>query len=450
MSTIALLPFFPGDLPLDGGFSAIADLDDIVLGESMLYDLDAHDALLDDTPTHPMSLPASDLATDSVEAIFDDLHAACEVPASDDPLTLPARPFFPWNPVYDADSPPPSPTWRAPGTQALEAALAEVGRLSTSDWQLTQEACGVLNTAAACFQAVQLAGATHEDDGSDDDSDWDLDSDCGDICGACRCGSCGPIDDAPQDGIAFEEVPPSPVRPVHLLGRRAPQASPKVFASAAAAPSKPRSKRTTVAPAAAPAAQSKKRKAKRAAGPAAAKRAAASSEHTTLPRPVPISVIPEFSGPHVPSQSHYEALAPKYHHFLAKGCTVKGKGLKCNNVIEVKGLKGRRTTKKCGHVTGNYGDMERHLMIHSRAESELFCIGCPKSFARKDALERHLFNKGSSHTRPARKAFLLVFNSLPQVMDIKAQCPRTNTRVITAMEKELDNMFDILFKASKA
>ncbi|KAJ7687737.1 hypothetical protein B0H17DRAFT_1180761 [Mycena rosella] len=135
----------------------------------------------------------------------------------------------------------------------------------------------------------------------------------------------------------------------------------------------PPSPPSTAAPASPPARsasapRSKKRKAPHAAGPSSTKKAAVECSTSPLPHAVP---------------ANYQPL-------LANGCTVIGdRRMRCN-------------INQCSH-TGSFADMSRHMLVHF--PKPLLCQGCPESFARKDALERHLQKKGSGHVNPARRAF---------------------------------------------
>ncbi|KAF7377280.1 C2H2-type domain-containing protein [Mycena sanguinolenta] len=109
---------------------------------------------------------------------------------------------------------------------------------------------------------------------------------------------------------------------------------------------------------------------------------------------------------------------------------------------------------KCSRTTKRFADMERHVLIHNRAECEVKCEGCPWSFARCDALERHLKSPsrpdGKRHISPARRAFLAIFETLEEVVSKRAACDYANRKAVERLNKELAHMFESHFKAHEA
>jgi hypothetical protein len=69
--------------------------------------------------------------------------------------------------------------------------------------------------------------------------------------------------------------------------------------------------------------------------------------------------------------------------------------------------------------------MERHVpAVHFRRQAAaLACEACPRTFARKDAIKRHVLTRKAAHFSDERKAFLGEFNRIPAVVRMRAECP---------------------------
>ncbi|KAJ7756532.1 hypothetical protein B0H14DRAFT_2635127 [Mycena olivaceomarginata] len=120
---------------------------------------------------------------------------------------------------------------------------------------------------------------------------------------------------------------------------------------------------------------------------------------TSRPRPRRAPKSPVASSSTLPRPLDNDIVPQKYWYLLEMGCTpTPSGGLHCYSPV-------------CTQVTKNCADMDRHVKKHRRAEAQVFCSGCPKTFARKDSLERHVLRKGSLHTTPQRRALLVTFNS---------------------------------------
>ncbi|KAJ6513605.1 hypothetical protein C8R47DRAFT_616035 [Mycena vitilis] len=385
MSSIALLPFTFADEPLSNGISAIPDLDDIFFGGSLADD-----------------------------------------------------------PAYFADAVPPS-TWAAPGTQEVQAACVSIEALTSRDGLVSEEDLHyAFNEAAARFHAVDLAGAAHEDDGWD--SEWDADSE--DEYEM-------KVAEDSRAAVAFEAT--AAARPLcPLPGRPIPQGSALSTASRAAraSPAVAVIPTATVSNAAPPSA-SKKRKATRAAGPAASQRRAVGEATTTrlsvpcIPTPIPDSLriknresIPYLVGitddglPLVPG---YENVEYRFHGLFRLGCTAPALDKDLNE------LKGMAQCYACEHY-GAFADMWRHVLTHQRPMSEVFCSGCPRSFARGDSLKRHAKRKGGAHSSAARKAFLAdTFEKLPEIIERRRAHAAFPVVTVKKFNLQLDKTFTDLY-----
>ncbi|KAJ7041615.1 hypothetical protein C8F04DRAFT_1301073 [Mycena alexandri] len=102
MSSIASTPqslFSTSELVFD---DRLYDFQTDVFAGSTLYDLlraeETARVFVPRAAPAPV-LPKFDLSLQTVEEIFADLHEACSPPSSDDPLVLPPRPFYPYDPA---------------------------------------------------------------------------------------------------------------------------------------------------------------------------------------------------------------------------------------------------------------------------------------------------------------------------------------------------------------
>ncbi|KAJ6482702.1 hypothetical protein C8R45DRAFT_1150247 [Mycena sanguinolenta] len=373
--------FLPGDLPLSNGISGIPDLDDVLFGP-MSYGLPARDATIDAAsdvrPSYSWDM------SQSVEDIFEDLHACCAKQAPSHPLALPERPFYPFHPAEVADTP----------------------DVVMSDAFDTPAVASMPPSAPQAFEVSDDSSSEYSD--SDDD-----------IFGSDSCydpvDMCTPTSPEP-------ELPQS--SPVSLASYTTPQSSPSPSLASTSSPVAPTpssaylSERTTeledtamttdfplTEPQAAVASSS---------NTSSALSIAAAADQNLPPPP---------NSANVPS--HFWPL-------LRLGCKRQGARVKCY---------------KCARVTRNFADMNRHVAIHNRVECEAKCEGCPRSFARFDALKRHKNGKGDKHTGPARRAFLPVFELLENVLKKRAECDHTNREAVEDTNNQLAEMFETEFKA---
>ncbi|KAJ6598089.1 hypothetical protein DFH09DRAFT_1130945 [Mycena vulgaris] len=103
----------------------------------------------------------------------------------------------------------------------------------------------------------------------------------------------------------------------------------------------------------------------------------------------------------------------------------------------------------CKQATGNFADMDRHILTHFR--SPIPCPGCPKTFSREDALRRHRLKESQAHCSPARSKFLPIFNARPDVIAIRADAAQKfhdgTKSDSTRMIGELAQLFEEAFIA---
>ncbi|KAJ7735607.1 hypothetical protein DFH07DRAFT_967071 [Mycena maculata] len=370
----------------------MASLDETLFSGSIFEDTYARHAVVHTVDAAPPALPFAgcDLSAESVESIFDALHVSCASVHSTDPLAPVPRPFIPYEPpeAEAQASLPSSPVYTVfPATDRL-----------------------ALDYAAKSFVAARVAAAAHEDDESEDESDESDEDD----------------EDADPDfkAIAVPRAPPRAVRP--LPGRVMSKASP-------AAPPLP--SRRVPAPSSSStsgsASNSRKRKPTRAAGPRATKKAAVRSV-TDAPAPLPLvanhSASPNTSGT-------YAGVPEQYHHLIDMGCTLSGHGMACN-------------IRGCTRRTGNLADMTRHIVVHFPDRQK--CKGCPVTYARVDALKRHVVTKNKhndGHFSVERQVFMKKFLALPVVRKMQADCAPDNISQC-ALCKELKPMFETLLLSS--
>ncbi|KAJ7176934.1 hypothetical protein C8R46DRAFT_1213504 [Mycena filopes] len=231
-----------------------------------------------------------------------------------------------------------------------------------------------------------------------------------------------------------------PATPARRTIRPLPQ---RVVSASSPPTSQPIGARTRVS-ATASRAVTKKRAApkKRASGPR--KRAAISTSTSVGPVAVP---IPTRSGSPTPSTSDTSTTAPDiivqrkskytYEELVEMGCTPLANG----------GMRCYYESPVCLHVTNNSGDMGRHVVIHDRAGTQLFCKGCPGTFARIDSLMRHFRKKRSespSHFTAARRALLVDFKAQEDVVEMYALLlePSSTKRMIRRTKAALDQQFE--------
>ncbi|KAJ6508543.1 hypothetical protein C8R45DRAFT_1208200 [Mycena sanguinolenta] len=257
--------------------------------------------------------------------------------------------------------------------------------------------------------ASQLPAASLEVEQSDDSSeDSDSDSDDDDMIGPDS--YCDRVDAIrPHSPGIPQSSPASPSRYVTRASSSASASSPtRATASTASRPASKR--RATV----------KRPKARRAFKP----RANATS---SLSLPFSSLTLADASVPNLLPPPGSRNVPRAYWYLLRLGCVVSGRGLECY---------------KCRHITGNCPDMTRHVVIHNRAESEVKCSGCPQSFARSDALQRHVDARGGSHCGPARREFLKTFEKRPDVLKERAGCNYNDCAQVTQMNKKLNALFE--------
>ncbi|KAF8186472.1 hypothetical protein K438DRAFT_2019767 [Mycena galopus ATCC 62051] len=385
--------FLPGDLPLSNGISAIPDLDDVLFGP-MTHDLPSRDASLDAFPANAPPAFSWDFSLDSVEDIFADLHEMCARRAPPHPLALPEREFIPFYPEDDE-----VPTFAFAARTALDR-------------------------QAATLQASRLSRAAHEAEDSDDSDSDDSDDSDDDLCGALY--------------SDFEErtICPLPSRAIVqpstvLTASRT--SSP--LSSPTPAPASGRG-RKTACPASAP--PTLKRTAKRAKGPRLAKRRASTNSDSSSSSCLSATAlaIASLVDENLPPPPNRAGVPPSFWPLLHLGCKVtsSGRGMVCYE-------------EDCRHITGNFADMSRHVLKHN-PQCRIPCTGCPQSFSRSDAFERHMRTKGPEHVTAAREAFLATFETLPSIMEMRAECNLDDTKARGRLNKELEYMFEELWDRS--
>ncbi|KAJ7757264.1 hypothetical protein DFH07DRAFT_772968 [Mycena maculata] len=363
-----------------------ARLDESLFAGSLFYEATSRDAAFDaKVPTLYAPAPAlpfagCDLSEESVDSIFADLYASCGSDYSTD-LFAPVAPQF--TSCNDSDSQATTPS--SPVHTVSPSALA-------------------LDHAAQAFVADRVAGAAHEDDESGDEVDAD------DV-----------VADPDFEAISAPRTPPRAICP--LPGRVFPNSSRTARSSRRVpAPASSSSSTSRSAP------SSKKRKPARAAGPRATKKAAV---RTRAGGPAPLPLVPSTSraANHACGTSATRSVPEKYQYLLGLGCTVSGRGMLCN-------------IKGCTRRTGNFADMDRHMVVHYPQRLE--CEGCPGTFSRKDPLLRHIEQKGgSAHLTKKRKAFTKAFRALPTVSKMREECSPDNLSQ-GKLNAELEPMFETL------
>ncbi|KAK7016837.1 hypothetical protein R3P38DRAFT_3561850 [Favolaschia claudopus] len=106
----------------------------------------------------------------------------------------------------------------------------------------------------------------------------------------------------------------------------------------------------------------------------------------------------------------------------------------------------------CDHAAF-WPDMGRHVMGHNRAVREFQCEGCPLSFSRDHALERHKVRARSKHSSAERKEALREFWETEDVRRELEECDYRVKGAVNAMDKRLVPQFAAFLKeraASKA
>ncbi|KAJ7256173.1 hypothetical protein B0H12DRAFT_1232906 [Mycena haematopus] len=322
-----------------------------------------------------------------------------------------------------------APVWRSPESSAIDSTCVDPRLIlpnpPDSPPRRAASASSDDDMAVADFsisfetpEAVPVDSDSDEDDSDDSDNDSDE-----------------PQDDTDSD---FEERPkrtraPRTTRP--LPRRVAPKAavpSPRARTSRASAPVSQRSTHSSSASSSASTAFGKKRKATRASGRRASKKVAVSFQ---LPH------IAGVTDPDLPAPANSTGVCATYWPLLRLGCTVIATGVRCN-------------IDGCKKETNCWGDMGRHVpALHYRDQMpQLGCKACPYTFARSDAQSRHILrftNKGRHFTN-SRKAFLIEFNKLPKVIDMRNNCAGDSASY-KKLNKELNELFEELRpKAPKA
>ncbi|KAJ7176920.1 hypothetical protein C8R46DRAFT_1246110 [Mycena filopes] len=150
----------------------------------------------------------------------------------------------------------------------------------------------------------------------------------------------------------------------------------------------------------------------------------AAALHTRTRSVTPVASTSDTSTPDI--------IVPRnYMYLVLLGCTpTPSGGMRCHKT-------------GCPQVTLNFADMGRHVLTHDRATAQLFCRGCPKTFARIDSLRRHLKKKGSSHTTRARRALLVKFKAQEYVKEMYALLLEDSAtpNMITSTQNALDAQF---------
>ncbi|KAJ7744266.1 hypothetical protein DFH07DRAFT_943059 [Mycena maculata] len=261
-----------------------------------------------------------------------------------------------------------------------------------------------LDHAAQAFVADRVAGAAHEDDESGDEADEAED----DV-----------VADPDCESISAPRTPPHAICALPNSSRAAPSSRrlPAPVSSSASASG--------------PAPSSKKRKPARAAGPRTTKKAAV---RTRAVGPAPLPLVPSTSraATHAGGTSATRSIPKKYRYLLALGCTVFGRGMLCN-------------INGCTRRTGNFPDMDRHVVVHY--PNRLECEGCPGTFSREDLLTRHMKTKGNAHLTEERKSFMKTFEALPTVHRMRKECSPDNLSQ-GKLNAELEPMFETLLHLS--
>ncbi|KAF7377300.1 hypothetical protein MSAN_00150400 [Mycena sanguinolenta] len=138
------------------------------------------------------------------------------------------------------------------------------------------------------------------------------------------------------------------------------------------------------------------------------------SKKAVVSRSFQLPHIPGVTDPGLPAPANSGNVSATYWPLLRLGCEVVSGGVQCN-------------IKGCSHQTNCWGDMGRHVpAVHFRRQGPQFrCDACPRTFARSDARQRHLFRKQArgDHFTAARKAFLLKFNKRADVVAKRNNCP---------------------------
>ncbi|KAK7052020.1 hypothetical protein R3P38DRAFT_2858090, partial [Favolaschia claudopus] len=131
--------------------------------------------------------------------------------------------------------------------------------------------------------------------------------------------------------------------------------------------------------------------------------------------------IPGVTGNALPTPPNSEGIFPTYYPLLRLGCVELPSGMiQCNIHDEGK-------PEPCEHQAGLWGDMGRHVETHFRGQGkELTCEGCPLTFSRGDAQKRHVGKRKPEHFSPERKKFVLRFNKMKEVLQMKAHRKRTD------------------------
>ncbi|KAJ6513649.1 hypothetical protein C8R47DRAFT_1091536 [Mycena vitilis] len=117
-----------------------------------------------------------------------------------------------------------------------------------------------------------------------------------------------------------------------------------------------------------------------------------------------IPCIPGITDADLPPYPDSDHIPLRFHGQLRLGCKpIPGNKMQC-----------------CGcSKSAAYADMWRHLeCVHGYGQ--FLCEGCPKTFSRDSALFRHAKrNAKTQHWSVARKAAVVNFNALPQVIELR-------------------------------
>ncbi|KAJ7182966.1 hypothetical protein C8R43DRAFT_17720 [Mycena crocata] len=400
----------------------------------------------------PSSLPPASFAPDGMYKLHRDelMHAG-------PPIVFGGREVRQWafRPMptaqYDMGLSFDTPGWHAPAYRSPECAAIETGCINPA-LLMCDEGCHTiepthdfqLESAAATFQALEIATAAREDEGSDDEPESESEE---------QNESEGGSDNDNAMDSDFEEPPKASVRP--RVVRQLPRC-------AAHQPSQPRmsrwerrSARVAFTPTPSPSPPpSKKRVAARQAAPRSAKKAAVSARlfaptatkapRRTHPRsatkatatstaPVALPVLPARGrGRARPADS--DGIPEQYLYLRDMGCTLVSGGILCN-------------IGGCTRRMARIQDMDRHVLTHFPAPWT--CTGCPCTFARKDSWRRHhqREEKNGDHFTAAREVMVGPFNALPTVIQMRGECPPDDKDAKEALNRALKKMFNTLVAA---
>ncbi|KAJ7778991.1 hypothetical protein B0H16DRAFT_1448541 [Mycena metata] len=277
----------------------------------------------------------------------------------------------------------------------------------TAETDSEEEAREPMPPPAPVAKVDQPAVPTYESDDSSSDSESDSDSD-------------------DYDEALTETNTPRVI--CALPGRVAPKSSlpaPRPRAAPLSVDSNPTPIRT-----------SKKRAAPKARVPAGAKRAAVSTSSSSCTVAVPVLLATTASdGEDLPPFA--ERVPEAYWYLLRMGCIPLANG----------GMSCYKASSGCQNATKNFADMKRHVLTHNRAKTQLYCVGCPQTFSREDALKRHVASKGATHTSVQRRDLLVTFNEQAEIAALRDALPSADDKEITKFYKGINTTLKLKFEA---